>query len=326
MPVIPADSPMIFPMRARLAVDVRKIKICTERAGQRLDNFLIREIKGVPREHIYRLVRTGQVRVNSRRARVSDKLCPGDIVRLPPVRMAPGRAARAKIDAGELPKTLVETRNYIAFAKPAGLAVHGGSGISFGLIERLRAARPEDSWELAHRLDRETSGVLIVARRLSWLRAFHGLLRDRKVRKTYSAAVLGCWRSAHRAINLPLRKVKADRGGRRVLVEAGSSTALTLTRCASQYRKGAFLDIELVTGRTHQARAHLAHVGLPVIGDRRYGDRESNRLAAARGFRRMYLHALRVEFTLPGETGTVISCELPDEFAKLTQWLSESGG
>ena len=303
---------------ARIAA--RWLTVGIDYASQRLDNFLLRELKGVPRKHIYRLVRTGQVRVNSKRMTAATRLVKGDLVRLPPVRSA---VLPRLAQPGGLPPLVSDCADFVAFSKPAGLAVHGGSGVSAGLIERLRATYPGERWELAHRLDRATSGLLIVARKGAWLRSFHQLLRTGQVAKSYCALVFGQWQRRYRLIKAPLRKQPAMQGGRRVVIDvAEGKPAVTRTTCGNQYESGAWLEIELLTGRTHQARAHLASVGLPVIGDQRYGDRARNHEAAKAGLTRMHLHARRLVFRIPGTEQIDLQCAPPEDFAKTERWLA----
>jgi len=283
-----------------------------EGADQRIDNFLLRELKGVPRSHIYRILRGGEVRVNSRRVDATYRLKEGDRVRIPPVRTAeasrPRRPAPVR-DPGFT--TLFEDEALLIIDKPAGVAVHGGSGVSFGVIERLRAARPEMRFlELAHRLDRETSGILVLAKKRSALTALHAALREGKVKKHYRVLVKGRWRDERRTVDLPLRKYVTREGERRVSVdEAGmkSRTVFTLLQRTESY---SLLDARLETGRTHQIRVHLSHLGFPIVGDDKYGDFDLNKEVARAGLKRMFLHAARMEFAHP-LTGAPLLIESP---------------
>jgi 23S rRNA pseudouridine955/2504/2580 synthase len=292
---------------SRLAVD-------ESGAGQRLDNFLIARLKGVPKSHIYRIVRSGEVRVNSARASVSNRLAEGDQVRVPPIRMT-GPDAKAPPAGLELP-VLFEDDQLLVVDKPAGLAVHAGSGIASGLVERLRVGRSDCRFlELAHRLDRETSGVLVLAKRRPALLAVHAALRDRPVDKRYLCAVAGRVRDELRRVRLALRRLPEVGGERRVVVdEREGQAAETVLRRLARTDEFSLLEAQLVTGRTHQIRVHLAHLGHPILGDDRYGDFGLNRSLRPRGLRRMFLHAASMVIPHPvsGESLTIRS-PLPPE-------------
>ena len=276
--------------------------------GQRVDNFLLRVCKGVPRSHIYRVLRTGEVRVNSRRVGATYRLQLGDRVRIPPIRVAPATPRRAP--PVELP-IVFEDDSLLVVDKPSGIAVHGGSGVSFGVIERLRSARPQARFlELAHRLDRETSGLLMLAKRRTALVALHAALRDGRVRKRYLVLVKGRWRDAERSVDLPLRKSVSASGERRVSVDRSGREALTVFRRVREVPGYTLLEAELKTGRTHQIRVHLAHLGFPIAGDDKYGDFELNRALAKRGLKRMFLHAAELELAHP-VTGAALSLTSP---------------
>jgi 23S rRNA pseudouridine955/2504/2580 synthase len=265
--------------------------------GQRVDNFLLRVCKGVPRSHIYRVLRTGEVRVNSRRVGATYRLQLGDRVRIPPIRVDPAAPRRAP--PGELP-IVFEDEGLLVVDKPAGIAVHGGSGISFGVIERLRSARPTAPFlELAHRLDRETSGLLILAKRRPSLVALHAALRDGRIRKRYLVLVKGKWRDEKRSVNLPLKKSVTRSGERRVSVDRAGRESVTVFRRVRDLPGYTLLQAELLTGRTHQIRVHLSHLGFPILGDDKYGDFELNRAVAKRGLKRMFLHAAELDFEHP---------------------------
>lgn len=292
----------------------RRIVVDESGAGQRLDNFLIARLKGVPKSHIYRIVRSGEVRVNSARATVSHRLAEGDQVRVPPIRLAhPGD--KAPPVGLELP-VLFEDDQLLVVDKPSGLAVHAGSGIGSGLVERLRAGRSDCRFlELAHRLDRETSGVLVLAKRRPALVAMHAALRDRSVDKRYVCAVAGRFRDELRRVKLALRRLPEVGGERRVVVdEREGQVAETVIRRLSRSDEFSLLEAHLVTGRTHQIRVHLAHLGHPILGDDRYGDFILNRSLRSRGLKRMFLHAASVVLPHPvtGESLTIRS-PLPPE-------------
>ena len=302
-------------------------------AGQRIDNFLLRHCKGVPKSHVYRILRSGEVRLNSSRVKPDARLAAGDVVRIPPLRVAaPSReAARALGRAKASPlRILYEDEALVAIDKPAGLAVHGGSGVSFGLIEQLRAARPAAPFlELVHRLDRETSGILLVAKQRSALTKLHAALREGRVDKRYLVLVRGKWRDALRRVDLPLHKFVTGEGERRVRVERElGKTATTVFRRSRAWQGDpplSLLEAELRTGRTHQIRVHLTHLGFPLAGDDKYGDFGWNRTLAKRGLKRMFLHAWRISLPHP-LGGHTLSFEspLPQELAGFVQQLDSA--
>jgi 23S rRNA pseudouridine955/2504/2580 synthase len=289
---------------------VRYIEVDEGGAGQRVDNFLLSHLKGVPKSHIYRILRSGEVRVNSGRVDASRKLALGDRIRIPPIRVAEREAGEAPAAALELP-ILFEDEHILAVDKPAGLAVHGGSGIAHGAIERLRAGRPQAKFlELVHRLDRETSGVLLLAKKRAALTALHEDLRERAMDKRYLAAVAGRVRDKLRRVKAPLRKFSTGEGERRVAVdEREGQDAETIFRLVARNDEFSLLEAELLTGRTHQIRVHLAHIGHPILGDDKYGDFALNRALRKRGLKRMFLHAAELSFVHPatGERVTVRS-------------------
>ena len=269
-----------------------------ESETQRLDNFLLRHLKGVPKSHVYRVVRSGEVRVNSSRVKPDYRVKVGDKVRLPPIRVAaPGQKAPAKPFG--LP-IVHEDSSLLVVDKPPGVAVHGGSGVSFGVIELLRAARPEAKLlELAHRLDRDTSGLLIVAKKRGALVELHRMLRDGEIEKVYIAVVKGVPAEKHFDIKDPLHKYVNSKGERRVAVKEGGMEAVTRVKVLGSSGELSVLQLRLMTGRTHQIRVHLAHVGLPVLGDDKYGDFEFNRALARQGVKRLFLHSRRLSLQHP---------------------------
>lgn len=283
--------------------------------GQRLDNFLLRLLKGVPKTHVYRVIRSGEVRVNKGRAAADTRLALGDEVRVPPVRTAQ-RDEAAPAPAREFP-IVFEDEHLLVVDKPAGVAVHGGSGVSFGVIEQLRRARPQAKFlELVHRLDKETSGLLMLAKKRSALTALQDQLRQRETGKTYAALVPGAWPDKLKVIDVPLHKFLTGEGERRVrTVEPGHEDAkrsITLVKVARRFRDFTLLEVTIKTGRTHQIRVHLAHAGHAIVGDPKYGDFALNK-ALARGpakFERMFLHARRLRFVHPA-TGAEIGLEAP---------------
>ena len=317
---------------------VRKLVVDADAAGQRLDNFLLRLLKGVPKTHVYRVIRSGEVRINGGRAAADTRLADGDEVRVPPVRVAQ-REHAAPAPARSFP-LLFEDVHLLAVDKPAGVAVHGGSGVSSGVIEQLRQARPDARFlELVHRLDRETSGVLLVACRRSALVHLQDQFRargaDKVVGKTYTALVVGEWPERLKVIDTPLHKFLTPEGERRVRAASADDPegayALTLVRVAQRFDGFTLLDVTIKTGRTHQIRVHLAGAGHPIAGDDKYGDFALNkRLArAARGqarLERMFLHAQRLRFVHPA-TGQTLELEspLPQDCAAFLQSLQNPG-
>ena len=302
------------PSAGRPAVEI--VVIEEDAAGQRLDNFLLSRLKGVPKSHVYRLLRKGEVRVNKGRARPEYRLETGDAVRLPPVRRsqpdAPtplGRLAGERLEA----RILHEDDRLVVLDKPSGIAVHGGSGLSHGVIEALRAARPAAPFlELVHRLDRETSGCLLIAKRRSTLRSLHALLRGGQVEKRYLALVKGSWQQGQ--VRLEDRLLKSLRGGERmVTVDESGKAAASVFRPVEIAAEASLLEVRIMTGRTHQIRVQAAAAGHPLAGDDRYGDRDFNRRMRAMGLNRLFLHAASVGWEEPGGEWRSYSAPLPEE-------------
>ncbi len=303
------------------------ITIGEEEAGQRIDNFLLRICKGVPKSHVYRILRSGEVRVNKGRIDQTYRLADGDIVRLPPIRLA--EKTETVIPKLEFP-ILLEDDDLLIIDKPAGTAVHGGSGVSYGVIEQLRAARPQAKFlELVHRLDRETSGILLLAKRRSALVNLHEQIRLGQTDKRYLVLVHGHWKNARQHVKLPLHKYTTSEGERRVRVQADGMASHTVFSHLKTYGEFALLEAELMTGRTHQIRVHLASSGFPIAGDDKYGDFELNReLAKAKDgripLRRMFLHAHQISFTHPGKgMPLTLNAPLPPECAKFLTGLEQ---
>jgi 23S rRNA pseudouridine955/2504/2580 synthase len=306
----------------------RRIAIHEEYAQQRLDNFLFRELKGVPKGHVYRLLRTGQVRVNGRRTKPDYRLADGDEVRIPPVRKAesppkvrPGSRQLAALQAA----TLFEDDQLLVINKPAGMAVHGGSGVDFGVIEALRNLRPEQrTLELVHRLDRDTSGCLVVAKKRSALRSLHAALRKGQVEKQYLALLVGHWSGGERRLHLALEKNVLQSGERRVRIAEAGKQAETLFRPVQVFKDATLVEVSIMTGRTHQIRVHAAHLKHPVAGDDKYGDRQANRNLRSLGLKRMFLHAwsLGFEHPLSGEA-MLVSAPLDDNLKSVLERLEK---
>ena len=289
------------------------LEVGEEAAAQRLDNFLLRHLKGVPKSHVYRVVRSGEVRVNSGRVGPDYRLKLGDRVRLPPIRMAERKAPSAR--PAELP-IVYEDEALLVVDKPSGIAVHGGSGVSFGVIESLRAARPQAKvLELAHRLDRDTSGLLMIAKKRSALIELHRMLRDGEVEKVYAAVVKGNVEQPQFEIRESLHKHVTASGERRVSVQRDGKAAVTRISLLKRANQFDLLEVRLLTGRTHQIRVHLAHVGHPVLGDDKYGDFELNRSLAKQGVKRLFLHAGKLRLTHPlSRERLSLESPLPPEF------------
>ncbi|WP_156919912.1 RluA family pseudouridine synthase [Comamonas composti] len=316
------------------AAAVRLIDVDADSAGQRLDNFLLRHLKGVPKTHVYRIIRSGEVRVNKGRASAETRIAEGDVVRVPPVRISDRVLEKAErpAPAKDFP-SLLEDEHLIALVKPAGVAVHGGSGVSFGVIEQLRQARPQCRFlELVHRLDRETSGILLVAKKRSALTHLQDQFRERETGKTYLALVQGSWPANKKVIDLPLHKYLQADGERRVRVTTADDPdgmrSITLVRVRSTLAARpeiglpamSLLEVTIKTGRTHQIRVHLASQGHAIVGDDKYGDFDLNRRLQKLGLRRMFLHAWRLQFTHPasGERKELLA-ELPQELLQFLE-------
>jgi len=328
------------PKAVPAAPQVRHLVVDAESAGQRLDNFLLRHLKGVPKTHVYRVIRSGEVRVNKGRASAETRVATGDDVRVPPVRLPDRDATRAPPPAREFP-ILFEDEHVLAIDKPAGVAVHGGSGVSSGVIEQLRQARPQAKFlELVHRLDRETSGVLLLAKKRSALTHLQDQFRergpDKSVGKTYAALVVGAWPAQHKVIDVPLHKYVGADGERRVRATSPADEqgkrSITLVQVVCHLGGFTLLDVTIKTGRTHQIRVHLTNEGHPIAGDAKYGDFALNR-RLARGeaapvrFERMFLHARRLRFTHPATGLTIeLSAPLPLECENLLSALAGASG
>ena len=313
-----------------MAPAVRMLDVDADSAGQRLDNFLMRHLKGVPKTHVYRIIRSGEVRINKGRAAADARVQEGDQVRLPPVRVSDKVAEKAErpAPAREFP-LLLEDEHLIAIDKPAGTAVHGGSGVSFGVIEQLRQARPQAKFlELVHRLDRETSGILLVAKKRSALTHLQDQFRERETGKTYLALVIGAWPANKKVIDTPLHKYLQPDGERRVRTTTADdpdgmrSITLVKVRTRLPERPGeglpafSLLEVTIKTGRTHQIRVHLASQGHAIAGDEKYGDFDLNRRLHRHGLKRMFLHAWRLQFNHPASGArTELLAPLPPDLA-----------
>jgi 23S rRNA pseudouridine955/2504/2580 synthase len=294
---------------------VQLVTISDEEAGQRIDNYLLRICKGVPKSHIYRILRSGEVRVNKGRIDQLYRLVTGDVVRIPPIRTAEKDAGNAPVPGAEF-AIVYEDTHLLVIDKPAGVAVHGGSGVSYGVIEQLRASRPQAKFlELVHRLDRETSGLLLLAKKRSALTHLHEQMREGTTDKRYLTMVAGDWKNPRQHVKLPLHKYTTADGERRVVVQAGGQEAHTVFNLLRKWQGYALLEAELKTGRTHQIRVHLASSGFPILGDEKYGDfalnKQLQKATDTRGaLKRMFLHAYRITFQHP-ETGAPLTLTAP---------------
>ena len=315
-----------------VAPSVQQVTVDEDSAGQRLDNFLMRILKGVPKTHVYRIIRSGEVRINRGRVSADTRLELGDVVRLPPVRVSekPAEKEAASVPAREFP-VLFEDEWVLAIDKPAGVAVHGGSGVNFGVIEQLRRARPQAKFiELAHRLDRETSGILLLAKKRAALTRLQDQFRERETGKTYLALALGHWPARLKVLDAPLHKYLLPDGERRVKVvgkdDPDGMRSVTLVKVrqripvalSEQVTEMSLLEVTIKTGRTHQIRVHLASSGHPIAGDDKYGQFDTTRLLQGHQLRRMFLHAWRLQFNHP-QTGErlELQCPLPPELARM---------
>ncbi len=321
---------IIDPDKSAKPLSAKTITVDEESAGQRLDNFLIKHLKGVPKTHIYRIIRSGEVRINKGRVDAQTRIEGGDLIRLPPLRVSKGEELVETLEtkdttpAKEFP-VLLEDEWMLAINKPSGVAVHGGSGVSFGVIEQLRSARPMAKLlELVHRLDKETSGILLIAKKRSALVQLQAQFKGRETGKTYLALVRGQWPSNKKVIDLPLLKYTlgpadgAGEGERRVKVLAHNDTsglrAITLVKLSRLVGGYSLLEVTIKTGRTHQIRVHLASQGYPIVGDDKYGDFDHNRELKKMGLKRMFLHAWRLRFNHPNsEKSVLLEAPLPPE-------------
>ncbi len=332
---------IIRPLRPQSPAQVKQIEVDEESTGQRLDNFLMRHLKGVPKTHIYRIIRSGEVRVNKARASPENRIQGGDVVRIPPLRTSEHAQLKEEfansggIPAREFP-VLMEDEHLMAIDKPAGVAVHGGSGVSFGVIEQLRQARPMlKSLELVHRIDRETSGILLVAKKRSALKHLQDQFRERETGKTYLTMVHGQWPSNRKVIDLPLKRFLlsngTQEGERRVRVtqkdDPSGLRAITLVKVARLVGAYSLLEVTIKTGRTHQIRVHLASLGYPILGDEKYGDYDQNKALQRSGLKRMFLHAWQLKFFHPNIAKPVtLECALPPELQDFIDRQLDLGG
>ncbi len=319
-------DPIIFKMKDLSKESVNWAEIGEDSAGQCIDNFLAKCLKGVPKSHIYRILRSGEVRVNKRRVDQTYRLELGDTVRIPPIRVSE-QPQQDYVPAAEFP-ILYEDDAMLAIDKPAGVAVHGGSGVSFGVIEQLRRARPQAKFlELVHRLDRETSGILLLAKKRSALTNLHAQMREGQTDKRYLTLVLGQWKNQKQHVRLPLHKYTTAEGERRVMVHREGQESHTVFSLQRGWQGYSLLEAQLKTGRTHQIRVHLSHLGFPIAGDDKYGDFARNKELAKQGLKRMFLHAHAMAFAHPlsGEPIRLMA-PLPGELQAFVDRLDKEKG
>ncbi|MFA6409640.1 MAG: RluA family pseudouridine synthase [Gammaproteobacteria bacterium] len=309
------------------AVKIKPLIVSEDHASQRIDNFLIRELKKVPRELIYKLLRKKAIRVNEKKVKPEYRVQPGDVISLPSTLVI--SAPKAETIAGihgpsaqaiqTLEKNILhEDANLIILNKPAGFASHGGSGISFGVIETMRHARPKlKNLELVHRLDRDTSGCLILAKKRSILKELHELLRQNKIKKTYTVLLKGKWRGKTQKVSAALRKNQLQSGERMVMIDPNGKVAHTTFSPKQIFPQASLMEVDLGTGRTHQIRVHAAYVNYPIAGDTKYGDKAFNAFMEKKGLRRLFLHATELNFYLPStEKNFTVSAPLPEELKR----------
>ena len=280
------------------------ITVTEQHELQRLDNFLLRHLKGMPKSHIYRIIRKGEIRVNKKRAKPEQKLQTGDLIRLPPMRLGENKPNQNPLNTPQqnyiMQMILFENDDFIVLNKPSGLAVHGGSGVSQGLIELIRrCGAAYKSTELVHRLDRDTSGCILIAKKMSALRIFHQLFQENKIKKIYTALVKDYWPSKLKYIDAPLTKNILQSGERMVKIDPNGMSAATGFRVLKRYANTSLLQAELHSGRTHQIRVHALSAGHPIVGDEKYGDKKFNQLMSNKGIKRLCLHASELHFNWP---------------------------
>lgn len=298
-----AKSNMNDPQKKQNKTGVQHVSVTRDDEGQRIDNFLLNRLKGMPKSRIYRLLRKGEVRVNKKRIDASYRLLAGDDVRLPPMfveerakQVPPSKATETLLAS----RILYEDDNLLIINKPCGMSVHAGSTVRVGVVEALRHMYPKlPALELAHRLDSDTSGCLVLAKKKRILREIHGLLRAGEVAKIYWTLTKGRWKDSELRVDVPLHKDYQDGGKHMVEVDSDGKSALTVFSSIKKFKQASLMQVKLYTGRTHQIRVHAEHRGHPIAGDDRYGDAEFNKMMRGLGLKRMFLHARSIEFTLP---------------------------
>lgn len=306
---------------------IQHLTVTNDHSGQRLDNFLMSRLKGLPKSRLYRIIRKGELRINKKRVKPDYRLREGDIIRIPPLRLAPPATKNILNEklAVLLEKAIIfEDKHFLALNKPSGIAVHGGSGIHLGIIEALRLLRPQLKFlELVHRLDRDTSGCLLVAKKSSVLKELHELLRSGEIKKTYIALVSGHWPKSLLKVDAPLYKNQLQSGERIVRVQAEGKNSLTEFSVQHYYAESTLVAAMPITGRTHQIRVHAQFAKHPIIGDEKYGDKEINKKMRQLGCRRLFLHASQLEFTLQSIEETIkLNAQLPEDLSQFLKPLT----
>ncbi|WP_342147678.1 23S rRNA pseudouridine(955/2504/2580) synthase RluC [Rickettsiella endosymbiont of Aleochara curtula] len=306
---------------------IQHLTVTNDHSGQRLDNFLMSRLKGLPKSRLYRIIRKGELRINKKRVKPDYRLREGDIIRIPPLRLAPPTTKNILNEklAVLLEKAIIfEDKHFLALNKPSGIAVHGGSGIHLGIIEALRLLRPQLKFlELVHRLDRDTSGCLLVAKKSSVLKELHELLRSGEIKKTYIALVSGHWPKSLLKVDAPLYKNQLQSGERIVRVQTEGKNSLTEFSVQHYYAESTLVAAMPITGRTHQIRVHAQFAKHPIIGDEKYGDKEINKKMRQLGCKRLFLHASQLEFTLQSIEETIkLNAQLPEDLSQFLKRLT----
>lgn len=306
---------------------IQHLTVTNDYSGQRLDNFLMSRLKGLPKSRLYRIIRKGELRINKKRVKPDYRLQEGDVIRIPPLRLAhptPKNILNAKLGALLEKAIIFEDKHFLVLNKPSGIAVHGGSGIHLGVIEALRLLRPQLKFlELVHRLDRDTSGCLLLAKKSSVLKELHELLRSGRMKKTYIALVAGHWPQSLRKVDVPLYKNQLQSGERIVLVQTEGKSSVTEFSVQHYYVESTLIVAMPITGRTHQIRAHAQFAKHPIIGDEKYGEKEINKKMRQLGCKRLFLHASQLEFTLDstGKNMTLVA-KLPEDLSQVLKSLT----
>lgn len=307
---------------------IQHLTVAIDHLGQRLDNYLFSKLKGLPKSRLYRIIRKGEVRVNKKRVKPDYRLKEGDIIRLPPLQLSPPKEKKPPNEklATLLEKAIIfEDKNFLAINKPSGIAVHGGSGIQLGVIEALRALRPKQNYlELVHRLDRDTSGCLLIAKKSSILKTLHELLRTGAIKKTYLALVIGHWPRSLKKIDIPLHKNQLQSGERIVRAYREGKSSQTEFRPIQYFTDYTLVEAIPITGRTHQIRVHAQYAKHPIIGDEKYGDKVANQKMRKLGCKRLFLHASELTFTLPSlHQSYRLKAELPINLSNFLNKLEQ---
>lgn len=319
------DKVKISPKPEIISEGVTTIIVPEDRSGQRIDNFLLNKLKKIPKSRIYKILRSGEVRVNKKRCKPDYRIQENDSIRLPPLWQEGSLKLAPSISSTNFLQTRIiyEDNKLLILNKPSGMASHGGSGINFGVIETMRALRPNETLELVHRLDKGTSGCLIIAKKHSALRQLHALIREGKISKKYLLLVKGQWKNGTKTVNLPLLKNQLSSGERFVEVNTQGKASSTRFTPKKVFSSTSLLEAELYSGKTHQIRVHAAHLGYPIAGDDKYGDFEFNKIMKKQGLKRLFLHAVEVKFKLSDNEETIrVTASLDDELALFLEQLN----